>query len=360
MQSPHKDVGDNRLDSTQSNSIITTWHISFEHIRKVRPTAAELLPLMSLFNRQGIPELLLCNQYHDGSEVDFDDDIHTLANFSLIKMNARGRVFDMHRLVQFSTGKWLELHNDLEHWKGKFIETLFLSWSKITDTLEFENWAMGEAPFHFPHFVEMLGYRPKDSDVKNLELRCVVVNQGARYVNWKGEYTIAMDMIRQVLEARETLHGKYDLRTLREVRCLGIILSGLALANDADFLDELFRAKISGRAQGGNQKASGETNRDTFETPSKSLLSLTEKWAHEGAEQVFQEALERNRRALGEEHPDIVETLHLLASHLRSEEKYAKAEPLYRLVLEQRAKALGREHPDTLKIVFKLCDILVA
>ncbi|KAF1954309.1 hypothetical protein CC80DRAFT_567449, partial [Byssothecium circinans] len=46
-----KDVGDSRRDGRASNSIIATWQISFEHIRKQAPTAARLLSLMSLFDR---------------------------------------------------------------------------------------------------------------------------------------------------------------------------------------------------------------------------------------------------------------------------------------------------------------------
>ena len=58
-----KDVGDSRRDGRASNSIIATWQISFEHIQKEMPTAARLLSLISLFDRQGIPESLLYNRY---------------------------------------------------------------------------------------------------------------------------------------------------------------------------------------------------------------------------------------------------------------------------------------------------------
>jgi hypothetical protein len=50
-----KDVGDSRRDGQASNSIIATWQISFEHLRKHMPMAAHLLSLMSMFDRQGIP-----------------------------------------------------------------------------------------------------------------------------------------------------------------------------------------------------------------------------------------------------------------------------------------------------------------
>ena len=83
-----KDVGDSRRDGRASNSIIATWQISFEHIRKDLPTAARLLSLMSLFDRQGIPESLLHNRYKrdEDKEADFEEDIHTLTSYSLVEI----------------------------------------------------------------------------------------------------------------------------------------------------------------------------------------------------------------------------------------------------------------------------------
>ena len=118
----NKDVGDSRRDGRASNSIITTWQVSFEYIRTNMPTAAWLLSLMSLFDRRGIPESLLRGRYkgHKDGEVDFEDDIHTLTGFSLVEMSTDGREFKMHRLVQFSTKKWLELYDELEPWQGTY------------------------------------------------------------------------------------------------------------------------------------------------------------------------------------------------------------------------------------------------
>jgi hypothetical protein len=48
-----------RRDRSASNSVIVTWQISFESIRSERPSAADLLSLMSFFDRQGIPEWLV-------------------------------------------------------------------------------------------------------------------------------------------------------------------------------------------------------------------------------------------------------------------------------------------------------------
>ncbi|OCK93230.1 uncharacterized protein K441DRAFT_662010 [Cenococcum geophilum 1.58] len=122
----NKGIQDNRRDGRASNSIIATWQISFEHIRREMPTAARLLSLMSLFDRQGIPESLLRSQYQrdEDGEADFEEDVHTLTNYSLIGMSVDGHEFEMHRLVQFSTKKWLELYNELEGWRERYIRLM--------------------------------------------------------------------------------------------------------------------------------------------------------------------------------------------------------------------------------------------
>ncbi len=53
------EIGDLRRDGGASNAILTTWQISFDYIRLKQPSAADLLALMSFFDRQGIPEWVL-------------------------------------------------------------------------------------------------------------------------------------------------------------------------------------------------------------------------------------------------------------------------------------------------------------
>jgi hypothetical protein len=50
------EAGSLRRDPDAKNSIITTWQISFDDIREKWPASADLLSLMSYFDRQGIPE----------------------------------------------------------------------------------------------------------------------------------------------------------------------------------------------------------------------------------------------------------------------------------------------------------------
>ena len=75
---------DLRRDSSVPNSVILTWQISFNQIQKTNPKAAELLSFMSVLDRQGIPEFLLRG---DQDEVDFEEAVTLLIDFSLVKEN---------------------------------------------------------------------------------------------------------------------------------------------------------------------------------------------------------------------------------------------------------------------------------
>lgn len=149
----HK-AGHLRRDQEAKNSIIITWQISFDHIHRIRLSAANLLSLMSFFDRQGIPEALLKTpneagngngktredagdddeDHRDDSDEDtvsdfsaddeFEADITILRDYSFITTSIDGTTFEMHGLVQLATRKWLEAHDQLERWKQQYIKNL--------------------------------------------------------------------------------------------------------------------------------------------------------------------------------------------------------------------------------------------
>ncbi|KAH8802229.1 P-loop containing nucleoside triphosphate hydrolase protein [Hyaloscypha sp. PMI_1271] len=132
----HK-AGHFRRDQDARNSIIITLQISFDYILQERPSAADLLSLISSFDRKGIPEGLLRNRGksrsrhenlkssggnnggHENEQREseptdsesndkFEDDILMLRNYSLIFANT-DKTFGMHRLAQLATRTWLEV-----------------------------------------------------------------------------------------------------------------------------------------------------------------------------------------------------------------------------------------------------------
>ena len=210
-------VKDRRRDGKASNSILATWQISFEYIRSEQPSAAGLLSLMSFFNRQGIPEDLIISEYEgDGRVVNFEEDIQLLRNFSLVAMGVDRAVFEMHRLVQFATRKWLEGRMELEKWKEKYINIM----ANTFPSGKFKNWATCQTLF--THAELVLDYRPINEDL--LQRWAGVLNNVGWYAREQGSYNKAEMMHRRALEAKEKVLGPEHPDTLASVSNLGSVL----------------------------------------------------------------------------------------------------------------------------------------
>ena len=185
-----QDDGNLRRDEEASNSVLLTWQISFEHVREVRPSAADLLSLMSLFDRQAIPESLLKERsaahYRDlsaetaksqddndhGSESDtssedgddssemtfddkFEDDVTMLVGYSFIAVTTDVAAFEMHRLVQLATQRWLAAEGQLKWWQQQFISSLHAAFP----TGNYENWDVCQTLFPHAKSARLLRFR---------------------------------------------------------------------------------------------------------------------------------------------------------------------------------------------------------
>ncbi|KAI9777133.1 MAG: hypothetical protein M1839_009089 [Geoglossum umbratile] len=335
-----KDMGDGRRDGRVSNSIITTWQISFEHIRKDLPTAARLLSLMSLFDRQGIPESLLHNRYQrdEDKDVDFEEDIHTLISYSLVEINAGGNEFEMHRLVQFSMKKWLELYDKLDGWKWTYVMLMDDNYPVGL----YENWTVCQALF--PHAQTAVAYRP--TDIKPLEAWASVLFKAAWYTSEMGNYQAAQEMGLSALEAREATLGAEHPETLASISRLGSVLRGQGKYEEAEAMHR--------RALEAKERVLGEEHPDTL-TSINNLGSVLERQGkYEEAEAMHQRALEGYEKVLGLEHPDTLTGINNLGLVLSRQGKYEEAEAMHRWALETREKVLGLEHPDTLNSINNL------
>jgi len=284
-------IEDSRRDGTASNSVMATWQISFEYIRRVRPSATQLLALMSLFDQQGIPEFLLNGRYQDSDDArsDFEDDLNTLMSFSLVAANVDGSQFEMHRLVQFSTRKWLELNQELEQWKETYVTLM----DDCYPVGQYENWTVCQALF--PHAQAVVECRP--ANAKALEAWASILFKAAWYASEMGQYEVAKDMDRSALEVREVLLGIEHPYTLTSVSNLAVVLQ--------------YQGK------------------------------------YEAAEEMNRRALEGREKALGKEHPDTLTSVYCLAFLFHQQHQYKDALTLYERASSGYKHALGPEHPTT-------------
>ena len=232
--------GQLRRDVEAKNSIIITWQLSFDHIRQIRPSAADLLSLMSFFDRQGISEDLLKRRQktadkahhskgnhdryyieevagddNDGSTDDegstdsdtaLEDDISTLRSYSFISVAANGVSFEMHGLVQLATQKWLEAYGQREQWKQQFIRNLDAKFP----TRNYENWDICQRLF--PHAKSAAIQKPKERDslIEWASLLCKAAWYSLDIGNWPDAETVSLQSMKETKEAswdRPSLHA---------------------------------------------------------------------------------------------------------------------------------------------------------
>ncbi|MDI1491249.1 MAG: hypothetical protein OHK93_002457 [Ramalina farinacea] len=148
--------GHRRRDWEANSSILITWQISFEHLLRIRPSAADRLSLMSFCDRQGIPKILICHQTRatealftttedvihstgrlvmnnvSGSREDdkFEDDLLTLRDYSFVKIGGEGS-YEMHALVQLATRNWLANGNKLDACRLQYFRVLARAFAAV-------------------------------------------------------------------------------------------------------------------------------------------------------------------------------------------------------------------------------------
>ncbi|KAF2805782.1 putative kinesin [Mytilinidion resinicola] len=310
------DGGHLRRDEEAKNSILITWQISFDHILHARRSAADLLSLMSFFDRQGIPEALVRNQSgarnrqggveaintdSENSDSDnskseastddgFEEDIRTLRNYSFIALTTDATTFDMHRLVQLATRKWLEGQGQLEIWKQQYIDNLCTAFP----TGEHKNWAQCQALF--PHAKLALSQPPKSEE--SLQQWALLLYKAAWYAWQKGSLSDAEKLSVKSMKVREKLLSKEHTDTLNSIAMVGLAI------------------KLAGR------------------------------WRE--AEELEVQVMETSSRVLGEEHPSTLTSMGNLASTYRNQGRWKEAEELEVQVMETSSRVLGEEHPSTL------------
>ncbi|KAI0806508.1 P-loop containing nucleoside triphosphate hydrolase protein [Xylaria sp. FL0064] len=355
------DAGDLRRDGSASNSLLITWQISFDLIRSIRPSAADLLSRMSFFDCEGIPDYLvrLTDQDKDyadeaqsdnesivsskASDHEFEGDITTLGNYCLVTANETGDVFEMHGLVQLSTRKWLDVHGETE----KFKEQYFSQMAQAFPDPVFKNWGINRQLF--PHAEKALHYRPNN---KNNNVPLIIWTDILYRSGWfskeQGKYTIAEEMMTMARDARETALGLEDTRTLNAINTLaGIYLSQGRYKEAESLFAQVVEIKT---------RIQGPEDPETLVSMNNLALAYIYLRRWDEAESLYVQVLELEKKVRGPEHPDTLITMHNLARIYWKRERWKEAELLQVQVLEMRKKVLGLEHPGTLITMHNLAS----
>ncbi|KAK5680746.1 hypothetical protein LTR17_027515 [Elasticomyces elasticus] len=385
-----------RRDSEAKNSIMLTWQISFEHVRQIRRSAADLLSLMSFFHHQEIPESLLqpidvagpasngpspsdgkasavlvrlfrrrlrkSSIHPSGVEVRttgtergtseatsdysaaqaFEEDIIILREYHFISVAPNGATFEMHRLVQLAAQRWLEASGDYQAWAERSIRHL----DKALPDGSYENWQKCRTLYPHAHLALDLMLDGRDAS----QYKASVLYKAAWFAQTQGSAVEAENLATRCTNERRRFLGKTNKDTLASEAMLASVLQDQGKYEAAE---EMNRRTLKGR-----EKALGPEHPSTLTSVSNLAMVLRSQGKYEAAEEMDRRALKGWEKALGPEHPDTLTSVSNLALVLRYQGKYEAAEEMIWRALKGWEKALGPEHPSTLTSVSNLAAVL--
>ena len=364
--------GQLRRDWEAKNSVIITWQISFDHLREIRPSAADLLSLMSFFDRQGIPDALLrirrgqknkqqspkgdkhVGRVNDDSSEDddsgtgeddeFEEDISILRDYSFVTPN--GSNFEMHGLVQLATRKWLQVQGSQERWRRQFIMNICAEFPMG----HYENWAKCRPLF--PHVKSAAEQKPEEQ--KCLEdwttlMDWATLMDRAGYYAWKtGDIPSAMEMSVKALEVRYELIGQKDLRTLSTMSLVARLYSTVGrLDKEEELLLQVL--KICKRFFGLNYRL-------TLVSMNNLSVLYRDQGRWEESHELNMQVVETCKIKLGLNHPDTLSSMVNLAHTLKDQRRDVEAISLMTDCVQRKRRVFPDKSPSVIRAAAVLAE----
>ncbi|KAL7895034.1 hypothetical protein HDV64DRAFT_258055 [Trichoderma sp. TUCIM 5745] len=360
-----------RLLHFDDSSILKTWKASFDFICSQRPSAANLLWLMSFFDRRGIPKWLLVSDIrgnntpranspsimgrlelddsdgvtNDESTDTFDGDIDILMKHHIISANRTRDMFEMHVLVQLAARMSMsdaetQIHSEqfIHRLATEFPTSPLVGWSTCQELFE--------------HVQEAAKCYPSEDAVE--EWMTLLFN-GARYARLLGDLETArqmsIDVSRMQRKMRPEGDTEDDIRNLENTSLTALILMDQGLYEEAE------KAFIVIRDAFTMMEATAETayyNKLTSMNNLASVYRVQGRWKE--AEKLLTQ-VRYERAEVNNDGPSALATLANLASTYRAQGRYVEATALQEVVLESCKIELGESHLQTLTNMSNLASM---
>jgi tetratricopeptide (TPR) repeat protein len=370
-----------------TQSVATTWSISFEQIQKQDKIATEYLFFMACIANNNIDSMLFPPRYTRMQHMKaigtlkayaFITERHPQADILQKKQQKVPKTFDVHPLIHLAIrgfliarGKWpFYIENTLAQFIGNI---------PYVKNDEREHWRL-----HWHHAVHLTELQ----ETYKMEDRLVLLDWIATSERALGRYQAAERACRQGLEQRTRMFGEESLSTFKSMGNLGQILGHqerwdeaeqihkktLVLAERSLGEDDPLMLTIRGelaKAMLGQSKASeaekvlrdllvlhrklcGNKHVDTLVTVHNIGVALLEQGEYTNAEQCLRENLDSYKKLLGATHEDTLTSMSVLGMAFSHQSKYSETETIHREELGLRMEVMVEGHPDIIRCVHKL------
>ncbi|KAH6866069.1 P-loop containing nucleoside triphosphate hydrolase protein, partial [Thelonectria olida] len=335
-------------DSEIPHAVTATWIISFEQLERRHTPTSNVLSVISLFDRQGIPKKFVADYWHrtqaaesGGSEAaEVTKVLGTLKAFSFIS-EGKDHSVDMHRLVQLVMRKWLFNEKKM----AKFAQDAL---HIVSDAYPFGRFETRELCLKYlPHAQAVL--KNGESGERDDEIAKASLLHGmAGYFLYQGRWKEAEELFVRVMELRKRVLGEEHPSTLTSMANLASTYRNQGRWKEAEALQV--------RVMETRKRVLGEEHPSTL----TSMANLASTYWNQGrwkeAEALEVRVMETSSRVLGEEHPSTLTSMANLASTYRNQGRWEEAEDLQAKELGICSRVLGEEHPDTLTSMANLAS----
>ena len=352
-------------------SVMAAWDITFQRIKRDKPSAAELLQLMSMLDSHNIPVDLL----HFKAVVDMglekgsklDSAIRVLLSYSLLTMYKEQR-YQIHDLISIWTRK--QMGNRQEHFTKlslSMIDEAFQNRSspKLIDYLPHAHAVLRHSGQVSALMKEIIAFQYKLADIlhqshRSTEAKDMIMNCIEYYgsTNPDGlEHAESAYQLALIFEAGKDYQqaifwcgnardgfaknfGQSHPRTLSTLKRIAMVSE---MRSDFVYAIQNYELALDW---------SGITAADPFiiEIFHNMALVFDKQGRYDVAAEAYSAALSNSIELSGEENPYTLDIRNNMAGSLRKQGRYEEALEMYNKVNDAYTRMLGRGHPSTLNV----------
>ena len=327
---------DLRRDPGVPNSVIRSWHISFSQIKERKTAPADLLSRMCFLDRQGIPELLFCED--DEPSLGFEEAVGILVQFSFVTKEKEQKTLSIHRLVQLAIRTWIETYGEVERVQE---EVLSLIWRHYPDG-KYENWRKCEALD--PHAQTVLGYTYNSS--RSELQQASIFHNNAWYIMMQGKFKASEEKVQKAISIQRSHLDLDHPGNLASLSLLATIYQNQGRWDEAEKL-QVQVIEISKRVL--------KADHPNVLTSMKNLAGIYQnqgRW--DDAEKLQVQLIETKKRVLKVDHPNTLTSMANLAVTYSNQGRWDEAEKLQVQVMEISKRVLKVDHSNTLASIANL------
>ena len=381
LQEDGTESADSKEDMTES--VLSTYYITFRRIQELCPLAANLLKLIAFLDSRAIPEVILTENELDGAKdpLLFNEARGYLFDYSLISRSTNPKTYDIHRLVHLSMETYASQNLDeAVNWKRRTLDIV----SRLFSPGDYKE--LATSTVYLSHVLAVLRHAD-GSEINSLKLfdnlgmYFLITGQYRKALEWdmraldgtakilgrdhpstlttvhniawgfynQGEHIKALQWYQRALDGREKILGRDHPSTLSTVHCMALVFN-----NQGEHIKAL---EWYQRALDGSEKILGRDHPYTLVTVHNMAFVFNNQGEHIKALEWLQRALNGCEIIIGRDHPTTLSTVHHMALVFHNQGEYIKALEWYQRALDDREKILGRDHPSTLTTINNMASV---